>query len=182
MKDIDEDENWLYANPNTVNFYMTYLAKHIAQKNSLSLYTRNQELWTTTNYYLHNGNIQEMYMPGEHYWEPSTEVLISIMVPDIFPNDILDITQQEILRFREKRKDERNEFISAINRLQDKLKNADAPEVVEIILNDEKKRIETAIKEYKKSIDIKRVVRFGGVLTSAISIAADALGYIKAER
>lgn len=177
MKKINEDDNWLYANPNTVNFYMTFLANHIAQKNSLSLYTRNQELWTTTNYFLYNGDIQEMYMPSEHYLEPSTEALLSIMIPDIFPSNILDVTPQEILKFREKRKDERNEFISVINHLQDELKKADAPEIVEVILNDEKKRIEDALRQYKKSLDIKQAIRFGGVLTTTISLAVDALGY-----
>lgn len=30
LKHIDEDENWLYASPHTVNFYMTFLANHIS--------------------------------------------------------------------------------------------------------------------------------------------------------
>lgn len=30
LKHIDEDENWLYASSHTVNFYMTFLANHIA--------------------------------------------------------------------------------------------------------------------------------------------------------
>ncbi len=179
MKEIDEDDNWLYANPNTVNFYMTFLANHIAKENSLSLYTRNQELWTTSTYFLNDGNIQELYMPGEHYVEPSVEALVSFMIPDVFPQNILDITPESILQFRDKRKDERDQFLLAINQFRSKLSHADAPEVITAIINDEKSKIYQAITEYKKSMDILKVARFGGVLTTALTITADALGYMK---
>ena len=177
LKQIDEDENWLYANPDTVNFYMTFLANHIAQKNSLSLWTRNQELWTTSTYFLYDGDLQDDYRPGEIYYEPSKEALISLMLPDIFPQNLLDVPPQEILRFREKRKDERNQFLNAIENLRKELAKADAPEVIQTIINDEKAKVDAAAHEYKKSMDILKVVRFGGVLTTAITIAADALGY-----
>lgn len=65
LKHIDEDENWLYASPHTVNFYMTFLANHIAKKNSLSLWTRNQELWTTSTYFLYGGALHDDYRPGK---------------------------------------------------------------------------------------------------------------------
>ena len=177
LKQIDEDDNWLYAHPNTVNFYMTFLANHIAKKNSLSLWTRNQELWTTSTYFLYDGNLQDDYRPGEEYYEPSKEALISLMLPDVFPQDILHVTPEEILQFREKRKDERKQFLDAIENLRQELAKADAPEVIQAIINDEKTKVDAAAHEYKKSMDILKVVRFGGVLTTAITIAADALGY-----
>ncbi|MBQ4119073.1 MAG: hypothetical protein IJD45_01630 [Clostridia bacterium] len=177
LKKIDEDENWLYANPNTVNFYMTFLANHIAKKNSLSLYTPNQELWTTSTYFLYDGKMQEMYMPGENFVEPSKDALVSIMIPDIFPQNVLDISPENILKFRERRKDERQQFISAVNHFREEINKADAPEVVEVIMNEEKKKIDFALNEYKKSMDLLKTVKFGGVLTTAITIAADALGY-----
>lgn len=161
LKDIDENDNWLYANPHTVNFYMTFLANHIAKKNSLSLYTRNQELWTTSTYFLYDGKIQEMYMPEEYYSQPSVDALVSIMIPNVFPQNILDIPPADILRFRERRKDERNQFLSAINHLREEIKKADAPEIVEVIMNDEKKKIDSALNEYKKSMDLLKVVRLG---------------------
>lgn len=177
LKPIDEDDNWLYANPNTVNFYMTFLANHIAEKNSLSLWTRNQELWTTSTYFMYDGNLQDDYRPGEDYYEPSKEALISLMFPDVFPQDILHVTPKDILDFREKRKDERKQFLDAIENLRQELAKADAPEVIQTIINDEKAKVDAAAHEYKKSMDILKVVKFGGILTTAITIAADALGY-----
>lgn len=177
LKQIDEDENWLYAHPHTVNFYMTFLANHIAEKNALSLWTRNPELWTTSTYFLYDGELQDDYRPGKEYCEPSKEALISLMLPDIFPQNLLDVPPEEILRFREKRKDERNHFLSAIENLRKELSRADAPEVIQTIINEEKAKVDSAAHEYKKSMDILKVAKFGGILTTATTIAADALGY-----
>lgn len=177
LKQIDEDENWLYAHPHTVNFYMTFLANHIAKKNALSLWTRNPELWTTSTYFLYDGELQDDYRPGKEYCEPSKEALISLMLPDIFPQNLLDVPPEEILRFREKRKDERNHFLSAIENLRKELSCADAPEVIQTIINEEKAKVDAAAHEYKKSMDSLRVAKFGGILTTAITITADALGY-----
>lgn len=178
LKKIDEDENWLYAHPHTVNFYMTFLANHIAEKNSLSLWTRNQELWTTSTYFLYDGNIQDDYRPQKQYYKPSKEALISLMFKDIFPQDLLNVPPKDILSFREKRKDERHQFLNAVENLRNELKKADAPEVIQTILNDEKKKVDSAAHEYKKSMDILKAVKFGGILTTTISLAADAVGYV----
>lgn len=152
----------------------------LAQKtaiDSLSLWTRNQELWTTSTYFLYGGALQDDYRPGKEYIEPSTEALVSIMIPDIFPQDLLHVPPTDILRFREKRKDERNQFLNAIKTLRNELAQADAPEVIEAIINDEKKKIDSAANEYRKSMDILRVAKFGGILTTVITVAADVLGY-----
>ena len=179
LKHIDEDENWLHASPNTVNFYMTFLANHIAKKNSLSLWTRNQELWTTSTYFLYDGTLQDYYRPEKECYEPSTDALISIMLSNVFPQDLLGVPPKDILNFREKRKDERNQFLNAIEDFRKALSQADAPEIIREIINDEKAKIDSAANEYKKSMDILKVARFGGVLTTLIAITADALGYCK---
>lgn len=138
---------------------------------------RNQELWTTSTYFLYGGALQDDYRPGKEYIEPSTEALVSIMIPDIFPQDLLHVPPTDILRFREKRKDERNQFLNAIKTLRNELAQADAPEVIEAIINDEKKKIDSAANEYRKSMDILRVAKFGSILTTVITVAADVLGY-----
>lgn len=109
--------------------------------------------------------------------EGIAEALVSIMIPDIFPQDLLHVPPTDILRFREKRKDERNQFLNAIKTLRNELAQADAPEVIEAIINDEKKKIDSAANEYRKSMDILRVAKFGGILTTVITVAADVLGY-----
>lgn len=176
MKHIDEDKNWLYANPNAVNFYMTFLANHIAQKNGLNLWTRNQEVWTASTYFLYNGNLQDMYY-GKNLMNYSKEALASIIIPDVFPQNILDIPPESILKFRETRSDERSYFMDAINNLRKKLAAADAPEVIQEIIHDEKKKVDAAVREYKKSMDILKVIKFGGALTTVLTVAADVMGY-----
>lgn len=178
MNDISIGDNWLYAESSIVNFYMTFLANHIAKKNSLSLYTGNQDLWTTSTYYLYDGKLQDSFLPGKEYIEPSKEALISIILPDIYPQNILDYTPETILKFREKRKDERHQFQSAIEHLKKEIEKADAPEVLNTILNDEKDKVNSALIEYKKSMDLLKAVTFGGALTTVASIAADAMGYM----
>ena len=177
LKHIEDDENWLYANPNTANFYMTFLANHIAKQNSLSLWTRNQELWTTSTYFLYDGSLQNDYKSEKEFVEPSTDALVSLMISDIFPQNLLNVLPEDILHFRDKRKDERMQFLNTINHLRKELATADAPEVIRAILNDEKKKVDAAANEYKKSMDILKVIRFGGILTTAMTITADALGY-----
>lgn len=177
LKHIEDDENWLYANPNTANFYMTFLANHIAKQNSLSLWTRNQELWTTSTYFLYDGSLQNDYKSEKEFVEPSTDALVSLMISDIFPQNLLNVPPEDILHFRDKRKDERMQFLNTINHLRKELATADAPEVIRAILNDEKKKVDAAANEYKKSMEILKVIRFGGILTTAMTITADALGY-----
>ena len=176
MKHIDEDENWLYARPNAANFYMTFLANHIAKQNALDLWTRNPEVWTTSTFFLFNGDVQDMYY-GPNTTEPSTDVLTSIMIPDVFPQNILDIPPESILKFREERRDERAQFMNSINHLRDELSKATAPEIINDIIHDEKGKVNAAVTDYKKSMDLLNVVKFGGVLTTVLTIAADAMGY-----
>ena len=44
--------------------------------------------------------------------------------------------------------------MNAIKTLRNELAQADAPEVIEAIINDEKKKIDSAANEYRKSMDI----------------------------
>lgn len=169
---------WLYLKPETANFYMTYLANRIAKENSLSLYTGSRELWTASTFFLFDGRVQPYYLPGKDYVEPSFEALVSMMIPDVYPVNILDISPDDILKFREKRKDERAEFMEAINNFRMRLSSATAPEVLNEIVNNEQQKVKTAVDNYKKSMDILKVVKFGGVLTTLLTIAADALGYL----
>ncbi len=177
LESTDEGDEWFYGNSDTTNLYMTFLANYIAKKNGLALWTNSQELWTASTYFLHNGKIQDSFFPGSGYIEPSEEALLSVMIPDLFPQNLLDISPKLILEFREKRKHERNQFLKAVDDFKDKLNKADSQEVITTIINDEKKKIDYAIREYQKSMDILKVVKFGGILTTLATITTDALGY-----
>lgn len=178
LKKIDE-ENWFYGDSNTINFYMTFLANLIAKKNNLTLWTGNQELWTASTYFLCDGDIQDGYWPEDFYTSRSQSALISLMIPDIFPQNLIAVPPEDILQFREKRKHERIHFLDAIDHCQAELKKADSPDVVTAILKEEKAQVDVAMNEYRKSMDILKVVKFGGILTTVLTIAVDALGYMQ---
>ena len=172
IKGKDFEEEWLSGSSEMINAYMTFLAKEIAEKNKLSLYTGEQSLWTMTEYFRNDGKLQDMYYQKKGTSEYSVGALLSIILSEVFPQNILDIESKEILKFRQKRKDERRRFIVALENIQEQINNADAPEVVETIFINEKKELDDALSEYKKSMDILGAVKFGGYLTTAIGVGA----------
>lgn len=172
-----EDEDWLYVSKDMSNQYMIFLATEIAKKNSLSLYTYDPDVFTASTFFLHADSVQDSFYPGDCYIEESKAVLAPIFFNDIFPANLLGIPALKILEFREKRKDERAQFHVAIDDFRKRLSLASDPKILEQILNEEKAKVEYALTEYKKSMDIMKVVKWGGYITSLATIATDALGY-----
>jgi len=172
-----EDDDWLYVSKEMCNHFMIYLATEIAQKNNLSLYTHNPDVWTASTFFLNAENIQDSFYPSNCYVHESKAFLAPIFLNDIFPSNLLHIPASKILEFREKRKDERVQFQNAIDDFVNRLELASDPKIIEQILNDEKAKVEYALTEYKNSMDIMRVVKWGGYLVSLATLATDALGY-----
>lgn len=172
-----EDDDWLYVSKEISNHYMIYLATEIARKNNLSLNTNNRDVWTASTFFLNDGKVQEGFFPGDDYTEDSKTALAPVLINNIFPTNILDIPAKKILEFRTKRKDERRQFNQALDTFCDKLTQTDDPQILNQIWEDERKDIEDALIEYKKSMDILKVIEWGGYLTSLITITTDALGY-----
>lgn len=175
--EVLEDDDWMYVSKEMSNQYMIYLATEIAKKNNLSLNTHNPDVWTASTFFVHDGNVQEGFFPGECYVESSKAALAPILVNNIFPCNILDITPKQIIEFRSKRKDERRQFHEAFDLFCDKLSQATDPKILRQIWEDERKEIEYALTEYKKSMDILKVIKWGGYITSLITVATDVLGY-----
>lgn len=172
-----EDTDWIYVSKEISNQYMIYLATEIAKSNNLSLNTHNPDVWTASTFFINDGKVQEGFFPGNHYIESSQAALAPVFINNVFPDNILDITPQQIIEFRSKRKDERKQFQQAFDLFCDKLSQATDPKILDQIWEDEKKEIEYALTEYKKSMDILKTVKWGGYVTSLITVATDALGY-----
>lgn len=177
----DNNDDWLYVSQELANHYMIYLATEIAESNNLSLCTDNADVWTTSNFFIHDTSIQEGYFPGQDYTEPSESTLSSLFFNNILPSNILDISPDKILKFREKRKDERKQFQIAIENFSNNLSLATDPKILEQIISEERNKVEYALTEYKKSMDILNVVKWGGYITTATTIITDALGYTSFE-
>jgi len=176
--DSQDIEEWLYVPQQMANIYMTYLAKHIASNNNLSLHTHDTTFWTSSSYFLYDDQMQDHFFPNENFSEPSHEALISILIKDLMPLNLLDITPETILRFREKRRDERVHFINAIDEFKNKLTKVQDPKIIQDLIIDEQSKVEYALNDYKKSMDILNATRWSGHLLSLGTIAVDALGYV----
>lgn len=172
-----EDDDWLYVSKEMSNHYMIYLATEIAKSNNLSLHTHSPDVWTASIFFLNDGKVQDGFFPGNHYIESSKAALAPVIVNSIFPDNILDITPSQIIEFRSKRKDERQHFHQAFDLFCDKLSQATDTRILHQIWQDEKKEIEYALTEYKKSMDILKAIKWSGYVTSLITIATDVLGY-----
>lgn len=174
---INENEEWLYLPEDMVNLYMTYLATHMAAENKLSLNTHNCDIWTASTFFLYDNKIQAFFLPGDVHYEPSQEALASILIKDIIPSNITALKPKDILKFREKRKDEREQFLQAIDSFSEKLTGVKEPSIFKDIINEESKKVEYALNEYKKSMDMLKVIKWGGYISGLIALGVDALGY-----
>lgn len=172
-----EDEEWLYVSREMANHYMIFLATEIAQKNNLSLCTDNTDVWTASTFFLNSEIVQDSVYNGEQYFEKSEAVLAPVFFNEIYPTNLLSIPASKILEFREKRKDEREMFHNEIDNFVNQLAAASDPKILEQIMNDEKAKVEYALTEYKKSMDIMKVVKWGGYITSLVTLSTDVLGY-----
>ena len=172
-----EDDDWLYVSKDMSNQYMIFLATEIAKKNNLSLCTYDPDVWTASTFFLHSESVQDSFYPGNCYIEESKAALTPIFFNEVFPANLLGIPASKILEFREKRKDERAQFQRAIDDFSKRFASASDPRILEQILNEEKIKVEYALTEYKKSMDIMKVVKWGGYITSLATITTDALGY-----
>ncbi len=172
-----EENNWLYVSKEMSSQYMIFLATEIAEQNNLSLFTSNSDAWTASTFFMHSSNIQENFFNGDSFIEESTAALTPVFFNDVFPANILSIPASDILEYREKRKDERAEFQNAIDDFVKRLSRATDPKILDQIIHDEQIKVEYALTNYRKSMDLLKVVKWGGYIASLVSIATDALGY-----
>lgn len=160
---IQEDDDWLYVSNEMSNHYMIYLATEIAKKNNLSLSTHNLDVWTASTFFLYDGDVQDGFFPGEDYSEDSKAALAPVFINSIFPFNVLDIPPAKVLEFREKRKDERNQFNQAFDTFCNKLAQTDDPKIIRQVWNDERSKVEYALTEFKKRMDILKVMGWSDI-------------------
>ncbi len=176
-KNISQHHEWLVVPCEMANQYMIYLATEMAEKNDLALHTHDNNVWTASTFFLFDDSIQEGVYPGEGWQEESKTVIAPMYINKILPINLLDITPSQILRFRKERKDERKRFNEALDAFSDKISKVNDPSILKQLWHDERKEVESALCEYKKSMDIIKVCGWVGGISSMLTIATDALGY-----
>lgn len=155
--------DWIRVPEYIAGLYMLYLANHIAGDNKLSLVTDTSASWCGSNYLHYDGKIDDFELHSN-----APDKLASLIIQDFIPSNILDITPKELLKFRERRKDERHRFLDCIDSLAKDISNCKDTGIVNDIIEDHKKDILNAKKDFKKSLDIIRVYGWVGVKSTLI--------------
>lgn len=150
-------DEWLHVPTEFEALYMTYLAEQIAKKNNLQIVSDSSAAWTGATYFKYDGEIVDF--PNQD----QTQQLATLVIRDFIPENILDLTPDSIIDFRDKYKDERQRFISAIRNAATEFSNCEDETVYHDRLNDLKKDIESALKDYKSSLRALKVISWTGI-------------------
>jgi len=161
----EETEEWLYVPMELASNYMLFLAKEIAKKNNLQLITNEWAPWTATTYFNLNGGLDESIMSydleSEYFEDPYA--LYSLIVGEITPMNISEIPSEKIVKFRENRKDEIQNFRSMIMELYNELQKLDDPFVRSDHIKKKIKSLKEAKQDYQDSADIIKAKGWFGV-------------------
>jgi hypothetical protein len=167
----DMDDKWLYIPTELASHFMLYLANEIAKKNQLNLITHDWAPWTATSYYNLDGCIDE-YIPlyeQDNEYSDDPFALFSLMVGEITPININEIPCDEILKFRNTRKDEISRFRETIYNLYIELQKLEDPVVREDAINSKIKELIKAKEDYQKCADVIKAKGWFGVSFMGVS-------------
>lgn len=160
-----ETDEWFNVPTDFVSNYMLYLARDIAIKNKLNLITNHWAPLTATSYFNLNGWVDEFLSPfgskAEDIYDPFA--LFSLIVSEITPINIGDIPANEIVKFRNKRRDEISNFRESIFALLDELQNLEDPGIRIDLIKDKIRDFKTALKNYHHSADIIKAKGWFGI-------------------
>ena len=149
--------DWLQIPTSLAANYMTFLAVRMAEKNDLQLLSDNIPAWTGATYFQHDGEIDDF--PNEQL----EHQLATLVVRDFLPQDILSISAGEICRFRDRFREERQQFLSVIQESAALLSQCEDPKIAADLVNDIKQKIETALETYRDSISYLNVASMTGL-------------------
>lgn len=163
-KDI-KNSDWLDVDDEMASLYMLYLAGNIAEKNNLILSTDSSEAWCGRNFFDYNGKIDSEIL------DEDVTALSAVTISEVIPNSIINLTPNELIKFRNNSNDERKEFFKSINELNNALSGCCDSRVIKDILNENILKIKKSKEEYKKRMRDIKVSGFLGVKTAVIPIA-----------
>jgi hypothetical protein len=144
--------------------YMTYLANAIAEKNKLHLVSDFSTAWTCSNYFRYDGKIDDY--PASHL----ESQLALFIVKEFLPTNLTTITTKELIRFRRERREQRQRFMKSIQTAAQSISRCTDPAIVQDLVRDLKKDIDSAIDDYKRSADILKVTGWTGLKTLSFPV------------
>jgi len=151
-----EDE-WLHVPAEFEAHYMTYLANAIAERNNLSILTDSTPAWTGATYFKYDGEVEDF--PREEL----THVLAAVVIRDFIPNNINAISPKKLIKFRDKYRDERKRFMSAMQSAAARISSCDDPHIVRDLIQDIKKDVNLALRDYRQSLSVLNIATLTGI-------------------
>lgn len=150
-------DEWLHVPTEFEALYMTFLAERISKRNKLHLLSDSQEAWTGATYFKYDGHIESFLR------DDSAHQLAVLVMRDFLPQNILQLNPMEIVKFRQKYRDERQRFLSAIQNAAREISGCEDERVYEDQIEGLKKEIEEALSDYKKSMGYLKILGWTGI-------------------
>lgn len=173
---FEDDHDWIQVPTNLASNYMLYMANEIASKNNLSLITGDWGAWTGTTYFGINGRVDEFITTidkDDRDFDDKSFGLFGLLINDLTPVNISDIPAKKIVEFRQKRKDEIEQFRQCVQELRDELMSVKDHGICVDIIKNKAEALARAQKDYQESADIIKAGKWFGV--SLMGIPAPAL-------
>lgn len=106
---------WLKVSEEFARYYMFFLSNEMANRRNLSPVTYDPACWTSLTYYHEQGNLQD------YPYVESARHLVTLFLRDLIPVDITRVPVDQVLRFRERRRDERKRFMKIMQEFTKRL-------------------------------------------------------------
>jgi hypothetical protein len=148
---------WLFVPKEFESLYMTFLAEKMSRRNNLHPISDLETAWSASTYFKYDGDV--LQLPRED----STHQLAVLVIRDFLPQNVLQLTPNDIVRFREKRRVERQRFLSAIQGAARSLSECEDQTVYEDQIKDIKRSIEETLADYKNSLSDLKVIGWTGL-------------------
>lgn len=150
------EKDWFNVPHDMASIYMLFLANYIAEKNSISLATDYAEAWCGSNFFQYDGNL------NDNDTENSETNLAAITINGFIPTNIMNLTPQELIKFRENSSPERQQFFNSMRSLSTKISSCEDSIIINDIISDHLKGLMVSKKEYnKRMLDIKATAFYG---------------------
>jgi len=170
-KDIEFGENeWVKMSVPLARSYMFILSKAIAESRGMNQGTYNPDTWSIGQYFSNKGNF------GEYVRNDSAKsYLCSLVLDDIIPQDIGQVSAYDIVAFSKNRQSERMAFRNRIDVLMEKLSNVRVQEQAYDIVNDFVQEVEKDKDTLKRSMTFNHSDALGKALMAGINLSFGAM-------
>ena len=167
---IDED-GFLELPSDLSRGYMMYLAQAVAGRRNLSTATDNRYSWTISAYYRDRANYDE------HVYNRKSEgYYTSLIFSDIIPGNLYKLDIHDIIKFAQKRKDERSKLRTVINNFAQKLSKCESSSHINDLREDFKKQFKEAVYDFKRSMSFFNPDVKYALLTLGVPVSIGTLG------